>query len=346
MPADPRQRPAAAYNREQSSETCSRKARTPSRPSHSALKNPRVRRFVDLSLQPITKGACPLTHIAHLNGQSIAYDITGDGPPVLLLHGFPQTRAMWHRIALDLARDFTVVTADLRGYGASSKPENISDMSFRPMAADQRDLMLSLGFDTFHLVGHDRGARTAHRLALDAPESLVSLTLMDIVPTHHLLDELTQNVARTYYHWFFLAQPAPFPEKLIGHDPDAYYQSCLAGWGGSLTDFNTDALNAYRRAWRDHNCIRAMCNDYRAALDIDFFLDASDLHSKVKTPSLVLFGKDGIMAKEYDVPATWANRLKNMQSKAMPGGHFFPDTHPEETVAAVRAFLERDAFHR
>jgi haloacetate dehalogenase len=280
-----------------------------------------------------------MSQIAHLNSQSIAFDIIGDGPPVLLLHGFPQNRAMWHRIAPNLAQNFTVVTADLRGYGASSKPKKMRDMSFRHMAADQKELMQSLGFDRFHLVGHDRGARTAHRLALDAPESLLSLTLMDIVPTHHLLDKLTQNVARAYYHWFFLAQPAPFPETLIGHDPDAFYQSCLAGWGGSLSDFDIYALDAYRLAWRDPDCIRAMCNDYRAAIDIDFSLDASDQNTEIKTPTLIMYGKDGVMGKEYDVPDTWASRLKTMQSKAMSGGHFFPDTHPKETATTVRAFL-------
>ncbi|WP_315898801.1 alpha/beta hydrolase [Tateyamaria omphalii] len=146
------------------------------------------------------------------DGITIAYDIAGEGTPVLLLHGFPQTRAMWHAIAPRLAQNFTVVTADLRGYGASTKPPRMEDMSFRHMAADQRALMAHLGFDTFHLVGHDRGGRTAHRMSLDSPDAIRSLTLMDIVPTHLLLSEVTQQVARAYYHWFFLAQPEPFPK--------------------------------------------------------------------------------------------------------------------------------------
>mmetsp|Transcript_29149 Transcript_29149/g.56200 ORF Transcript_29149/g.56200 Transcript_29149/m.56200 type:complete len:254 (-) Transcript_29149:1884-2645(-) len=246
---------------------------------------------------------------------------------------------MWHAIAPQLATEFTVVTADLRGYGASSKPPDMQDMSFRPMAADQRALMAQLGFERFHLVGHDRGARTAHRLALDSPEAVLSLTLMDIVPTHLLLDDLTQDVARAYYHWFFLAQPAPFPETLIGHDPDAYFQSCLAGWGGGMDDFDPDALQAYRRSWNDPDCVRCMCNDYRAAIDVDFALDANDLKRQIHAPTLVIHGKDGVMGQAYDVAQTWANRLANMQSAPLPGGHFFPDTHPTETATALRQFL-------
>ncbi|WP_415405346.1 alpha/beta fold hydrolase [Tateyamaria sp. SN3-11] len=269
----------------------------------------------------------------------IAYDVQGSGPPVLLLQGFPQTRAMWHAIAPALAPDFTVVTADLRGYGDSAKPPEMEDMSFRAMAEDQRALMAFLGFDHFHLVGHDRGGRTAHRLALDTPGAVLSLTLMDIVPTHLLLCELTQEVARAYYHWFFLAQPAPFPETLIGHDPDAYFESCLAGWGGGIEGFDADALGAYRRSWRNPECIRTMCNDYRAAIDVDFALDGDDLGKQVTCPAHVIYGGDGVMGRAFDVPGTWAERLSDMRSTALPGGHFFPDTHPEETAKALIAFL-------
>lgn len=273
------------------------------------------------------------------DGIAITYSITGDGPPVLLLHGFPQTRAMWHAIAPQLAQHFTVVAADLRGYGASTKPAKMQDMSFRHMAADQRALMQHLGFSRFHLVGHDRGARTAHRMALDTPESLLSLTLMDIVPTHVLLNEVTQQFARAYYHWFFLAQPAPVPETMIGYDPDTYFESCLAGWGGGLNGFDENALAAYRVAWRDPECIRTMCNDYRAAIDVDFDLDATDLGRTIDCPALVLYGAEGVMGRSYDVAATWVDRLSNMQAHGLPGGHFFPDTHPDETTKALTDFL-------
>ncbi|MEO9575848.1 MAG: alpha/beta hydrolase [Tateyamaria sp.] len=270
---------------------------------------------------------------------TIAYDVIGDGPPVLLLHGFPQTRAMWHAVAPALAERFTVVSADLRGYGDSSKPDAMQDMSFRLMASDQIALMQHLAFEQFHLVGHDRGARTAHRLALDHSGMVKSLTLMDIVPTHLLLDELTQGVARAYYHWFFLAQPTPFPETLIGYYPDAYFESCLAGWGGGMEGFDPSALEAYRKSWRSPACIKAMCNDYRAGIDVDFDLDARDLDRQIEVPALVLYGTDGAMGQAYDVPATWQNRLSNMQSAGLSGGHFFPDTNPKETVHALLDFL-------
>lgn len=279
-------------------------------------------------------------HSAEVNGQTIAYSRGGEGPPVLLLHGFPQMRAMWRGIAPVLAERFTVIAADLRGYGDSSKPLETRDYTFRNMAADQRSLMVSLGFATFHLIGHDRGARTAHRLALDAPKVVQSLTLMDIVPTHLLLDELPKAVATAYYHWFFLAQPAPFPETLIGHDPDWYFESCLTGWGSAdLDDFPPQALYAYRQSWRWPDAIAGMCNDYRAAIRHDFDHDAADLDRRVTCPSLVLYGVDGTMAKHYDVPATWANRLDNMTSRALPGGHFFPDLHPAETAEVLIDFL-------
>ena len=275
-----------------------------------------------------------------INDQSIAYTVQGDGQPVLLLHGFPQTQAMWNTIAPLLSNEFTVVTADLRGYGASSKPENMEEMSFRHMAADQIGLMSHLGFESFHLVGHDRGARTAYRLVLDKPNTVLSLTLMDIVPTHFLLNQLTHDVARDYYHWFFLAQTAPFPEKLIAHDPDAFFERCLAGWGGSMDGFDGIACAAYRQAWRDPDCIRSMCNDYRATIDIDYPLDALDLKHKVNTPAMVLYGSEGVMAKAYDVSSTWVGLLRNMQCFPIPGGHFFPDTAPKKTAKALKKFLK------
>ncbi|GHF69963.1 alpha/beta fold hydrolase [Seohaeicola zhoushanensis] len=278
--------------------------------------------------------------LAEVNGQTIAYSIAGSGPPVLLLHGFPQMRAMWREIAPVLTDRFTVVAADLRGYGESSKPEGTAAYAFREMAADQLALMRALGFDRFHLVGHDRGARTSHRLALDAPEAMASLTLMDIVPTHLILTELQTRVARAYYHWFFLAQPAPFPERMIGHDPDYFFETAMAGFGAAGLDaFDPEAMEFYRRNWRAPAAIAAMCNDYRAAIDIDIHHDAIDLGRRVACPALVLYGADGVMAREYDVPATWADRLADMRTEGIPGGHFFPDTAPRETAAALMAFL-------
>ncbi len=277
---------------------------------------------------------------AQVNGQHIHYARGGTGPALLLLHGFPQTHAMWHAVAPALAKHFTVIAPDLRGYGDSAKPQGTENYSFRAMAADQTALMAALGFEQFHLVGHDRGARTAHRLALDAPAAVQSLTVMDIIPTHLLLSELTQGVARAYYHWFFLAQPAPFPENMILADPDTYYQSSLLGWGAAkLDDFAPDALEAYRTAWRDPDTVRGMCEDYRAALDYDFALDAADLSARVTCPALVMWGADGAMGRAYDVAATWADRLTDMRGLGVPGGHFFVDEHPAETTAALLDFL-------
>lgn len=282
-----------------------------------------------------------------LDGVKIAYAVSGTGPPVLLLHGFPQTRAMWGPIARQLAGRHTVVRADLRGYGASGKPgleapDDCALYSFRAMGQDQLALMAALGFARFHLVGHDRGARVAHRMALDAPERVASLTLMDIVPTHLLLTELRHEVARSYFHWFFLAQPHPFPERLIAADPDYFFESCLLGWGGAqLADFAPAHLDAYRAAWRDGQVIFGMCQDYRAALTHDLEADAQDLGRQVACPSLVLYGAQGAMARQFDVPATWASRLAQMQAQAIPGGHFFPDTASDETAQVLAAFLTR-----
>ena len=272
--------------------------------------------------------------------QTIAYEVAGDGPPLLLLHGFPQTRAMWRPVVPALAQSFTVVFADLRGYGDSGKPETMPEMSFRAMAQDMVDLMQGLGHPQFHLVGHDRGARVAHRLTLDHPDRVETLTVMDIVPTAYLLDRMTTEIAKAYYHWFFLAQPEPFPETLIGHDPDAYFERCLLGFGkASLSDFNPELLAEYQAAWRDPASIRAMCHDYRAAIEIDWQHDREDAARKVACPTLVLYGQDGAMAKLLDVPETWEDRLEHFEHAAIPGGHFFPDQSPEETRNALLAFL-------
>lgn len=278
--------------------------------------------------------------VAKVNGVDIAFAKGGSGPAALLLHGFPQTHAMWHQVAPVLARHFTVIAPDLRGYGASSKPEGTGTYSFSNMARDQHALMGELGFDGFHLVGHDRGGRVAHRLALNQPEAVRSLTVMDIIPTHLPLDQLNRHVARAYYHWFFLAQPSPLPEKMISHDPDAFFESCLLGWGSAkLTDFAPAAHAAYRAAWRCPETIRGMCADYRDALTEDFADDAADLGRRVNCPALVMYGAEGAMAQMFDVPATWADRLDDMQSTKIAGSHFFVDQSPKETTQALLSFL-------
>jgi pimeloyl-ACP methyl ester carboxylesterase len=187
---------------------------------------------------------------ANIDGTDIAYVMGGSGPPVLLLHGFPQSRAMWARVAPRLASRYTTVCADLRGYGASAKPKCLPDRSnyaFRAMAADQIGLMRRLGFERFHLVGHDRGGRTGHRMALDHPDAVRTLTVMDIVPTYTMFMETNRQVAGSYWHWYFLSQPEPFPERLIGHDPDFFYETCLAGWGAA----RISRLSHVRLLWVD-----------------------------------------------------------------------------------------------
>ncbi|MDB6082177.1 MAG: alpha/beta hydrolase, partial [Gammaproteobacteria bacterium] len=212
-----------------------------------------------------------------VDGIEIACAVGGSGPPVLMLHGFPQNLFMWARVAPALARHYSVVCADLRGYGNSAKPRcraDRSNYSFRVLASDQVGLMKHFGFDRFHVVGHDRGGRTGHRMALDQPDRVLTLTVMDIVPTYAMFMETNWKVASAYWHWYFLAQPEPFPERLIGHDPDFFFETCLVGWGATtLADFDPEMLEEYRRAWRDPAMIHGACSDYRAAASVDLAHD-------------------------------------------------------------------------
>ena len=267
----------------------------------------------------------------------------GEGPPVLLLHGYPQNLALWAKVAPMLAKKFTVVCADLRGYGDSSKPQCLPDRSnysFRAMAADQAGLMAALGYDRFHVIGHDRGGRTAHRMALDWPEKVLSLSVLDIVPTYKVFMDVDRHLAGTYWHWYFLALPEPFPEHLIGADPDYFYETCLVGWGGAqIADFDRDMLAEYRRCWRDPAMIHGSCSDYRAAATIDLKHDEADLAKKVACPSLVMWGVSGAMAKFFDIEQTWRERCDDLVSVSVAGGHFFIDQAPEPTAAALVQFL-------
>lgn len=271
----------------------------------------------------------------------------GEGPPVLLLHGYPQCLAMWATIApLIVGAGFSVVAADLRGYGDSSKPKASADLanySFRAMAQDQVAVMQALGFETFHVIGHDRGARTAHRMALDHRARVLSLALLDIVPTYEMFMQTNRRVSGAYWHWYFLSQPAPFPEHMIGLDPDFFFETCLVGWGKTAIDrFAPAELAEYRRCWRQADFIHGSCADYRAAATIDLEHDAADLDVKVECPTLVLWGADGLMGQLFDMKAVWGARLARMTAKATPGGHFFPDIDPQGTAATLLAFL-RDA---
>jgi haloacetate dehalogenase len=277
-------------------------------------------------------------------GININCVMAGNGPPVLLLHGFPQSLAMWARVAPKIiAAGFTVVGADLRGYGDSSKPRCLPDKSnysFRAMARDQVRLMSALGFSRFHMVGHDRGGRTGHRMALDHPEVVLSLSVLDIVPTYAMFMETNRHVAGAYWHWYFLSQPAPFPERMIAKDPDLFYETCLFGWGTTKAeDFSADMLAEYRRCWRDPGMIHGSCADYAAAATRDLELDESDIARQVECPTLAFYGASGAMARCYDIPAQWRRRCRNLREDTLPGGHFFVDQFPDETANKLIAFL-------
>jgi haloacetate dehalogenase len=279
-----------------------------------------------------------------VRGVRIACAVGGAGPPVLLLHGYPQCMAMWARVAPKLAARYTVVCTDLRGYGDSAKPkcaQDRSNYSFRAFAEDQVGAMRLLGFDRFHMVGHDRGGRTGHRMALDHPESVHSLTVMDIVPTLAMFMDTNRKVAQAYWHWYFLSQPEPFPERLIGADPDYFYETSLMGWGATrIADFEADMLAEYRRCWRQPAMIHGSCSDYRAAASIDLEHDGADIDRKVSCPALVLYGSAGVMAALYDIPAEWRSRCTDVTEASVAGGHFFVDQFPEETARIVGQFLD------
>lgn len=279
-----------------------------------------------------------------VGGVDIACVVGGSGPAILLLHGFPQNLTMWARVAPILAERYTVVCADLRGYGNSAKPRcapERSNYSFRAFAGDQIGLMRHLGFPHFHVIGHDRGGRTAHRMALDFPEAVRTLTVMDIVPTYAMFMDTNRKVAGVYWHWYFLSQPDPFPERLIGADPDFFYETCLVGWGATkIGDFDPEMLAEYRRAWRQPEMIHGSCSDYRAAATIDLKHDEADLDRKVVCPTLVFYGATGVMARLFDIPAEWRKRCANVTAASLPGGHFFVDLFPAETARVLLEFLD------
>jgi haloacetate dehalogenase len=268
----------------------------------------------------------------------------GDGPPVLLLHGYPQTHAMWHQVAPLLAEVFTVVASDLRGYGNSSKPpgdEDHATNSKRAMANDQVEVMGSLGFDSFAVVGHDRGARVGHRMALDHVDRVEKLAVLDIVPTRHVFATVDKDLATDYYHWFFLIQPYDLPETLIGADPIYYLRKKLGGWGTPLETFAPEALAEYERCFNDPRAIHSSCEDYRAAASIDLAHDEADAKEgrKVECPLLALWGAHGAMEKLYDVEGVWRKYALNARGKPLDTGHFLAEERPEETARELRSFL-------
>jgi haloacetate dehalogenase len=281
------------------------------------------------------------------SGATINLVTAGEGPPVLLLHGYPQTHAIWHKVAAQLARDYTVVCADLRGYGDSSKPKGVpghANYSKRAMALDMVEVMEALGFLKFHVVGHDRGGRVGHRMARDHGRRVRTLTVLDISPTLKMYQSTTMQFAKAYYHWFFLIQEAPLPERLLaGHVP--WYILGRLGRGPSkLKHFDRRAVAEYVRAFKDPRTIHATCEDYRAAATIDLVHDKKDRGKKITMPLLALWGRQGVIAALFDCLADWREVASDVRGRALACGHFIPEEKPKELYAELQRFFKQNPF--
>jgi haloacetate dehalogenase len=277
------------------------------------------------------------------SGATINLAIAGEGPPVLLLHGYPQTHAMWHKVAPQLAREYTVVCADLRGYGDSSKPKGVpghANYSKRAMALDMVEVMETLGFPKFHLVGHDRGARVAHRLARDHGRRVQTLTVLDISPTLKMYQSTNMQFAKAYYHWFFLIQKAPLPERMLAGQVPWYILRRLGRGPSGVKHFSKEAIIEYTRVFRDPRTIHATCEDYRAAATIDLMHDKQDARRKIRMPVLALWGKHGVIEALFDCLADWREVAEDVRGKALNCGHFIPEEKPRDLLLELRRFLD------
>ena len=272
----------------------------------------------------------------------------GQGSPVLLMHGIPETHVLWRKVAPVLAPNFTLVMTDLRGYGDSSKPSGGADhfgYSKRAMAQDQVEVMEHLGFRKFAVVGHDRGGRVAHRMALDHADRLTRLAILDIVPTYKCYQTITKDFATVFFHWFMLVQPSPFPETMLQDSAELFLRTMLFRLGGEEPGneippwVGQPAYNEYLRCFRDPAAIRALCEDYRAAASIDLAHDEADLSKKIECPLLVLWSEKGPFHRMYDVLQTWRERAKQAKGKPLPAGHFLPEQVPEQVIGELKPFL-------
>ncbi|MFE3837476.1 alpha/beta hydrolase [Pseudogemmobacter sonorensis] len=272
-----------------------------------------------------------------LPGATIRARVGGRGDPLLLLHGYPQTHAMWHVIAEDLARSHRVVVADLRGYGDSIARDD--DFTFRAMARDQVALMRHLGHPNFHVIAHDRGARTTHRMVLDHPDAVRSAALIDILPTLDVWRTMDDWLARRYYHWLFLAQPGEMPQRLINGDPVGFLHSALIGLSGAKELFAAGALAEYERAARNPAVVAAWCGDYTAAASTDLEHDRADLGRTSDIPCLILWGNRGVVAHHLDPLDAWRKWFPRAEGHGVDAGHFLVEERPAEVLLSLRRHL-------
>ena len=296
-------------------------------------------------------GAAPFFEDFRLLDIDVGDDITiraavgGSGPPLLLLHGHPQTHVTWHKVASALAKRFTVVATDLRGYGDSSKPEGGEDhgaYAKRAMAQDQVSVMRLLGHRRFVAVGHDRGGRVLHRMALDHPDAVERLAVFDIAPTATMYARTDMEFARRYFWWFFLIQPAPLPEHLIGADPAFFLRAHLDGQSKTPGATAPDVFAEYLRCYSDPATRHAICEDYRAAATIDLVHDREDADARIEAPLLAIWGGKGTVGALYDVLATWREKARHVEGRAFDCGHTIQEERPDETLSELMRFLSND----
>ncbi|OQW56558.1 MAG: hydrolase [Proteobacteria bacterium SG_bin9] len=276
------------------------------------------------------------------DGIRIRTAIGGEGAPLLLLHGHPQTHLTWHKVAPRLAKRFTVVATDLRGYGDSAKPEGGPDhinYSKRAMAADQVIVMRALGYERFAVIGHDRGGRVAHRMALDYPDAVEKLVVIDIAPTATMYARTDMDFARRYFWWFFLIQPYPLPETMIGHDPEFFLQKHIDGQIKIAGSVDPRVMAEYRRCYADPATRHAICEDYRAAATIDLVHDAADADRRIVAPLLALWGGRGTVGALYDVPATWREKANTVDGHPIDCGHSPQEEAPDALMSRLDPFL-------
>ncbi|HEY3711257.1 MAG TPA: alpha/beta hydrolase [Amycolatopsis sp.] len=277
-------------------------------------------------------------------GVGIHCAIGGDGPPLLLLHGYPQTHVIWHHVAPVLARRFTVVAADLRGYGDSAKPApgpDDAEYAKRAMAGDQVSLMRELGFERFAVAGHDRGGRVAHRMALDHPGAVSRLAVLDIVPTRHTFAHADAAFGLGYYHWFFLAAGNGIPERLIGGDPEFWIRARMGARHAGGTAFDPAAEDEYVRCFADPAAIAASCSDYRAAASIDLVHDDADAAAgrRITVPLLALWGERSFVGRSYDVLDVWRDYATDVRGRALASDHYLPEEAPADVARELAEFF-------